>query len=148
MEAFAILMIEDSEDDRVLFQRAFKRIGSDHPLRFVNNFKEAVDYLTQSPPFEDPAQFPSPGLILVDIKMPGGGGLVFLQWLREQPGYNVIPTIVLSGSRDTEDIRAAYRYGANSYILKPDFGELEPLIKNLLEYWTFCEKPFPAGKLC
>lgn len=141
MENFGILVIDDSVDDRVLFQRAFKKTGLKNPLRFVGDADEAIQYMNHTGPYEDKEENPSPGLILVDLKLPGGGGLGFLEWLREHPGYNVIPTIVMSGSSNTEDIKTAYQVGANSYILKRNLSELETMIKSVLLYWSFCEKP-------
>jgi CheY-like chemotaxis protein len=93
-------------------------------------------------PYADRDKFPFPRFMIMDLKMPRMNGLEVLEWLRDNPKFQVIPTLVLTSSKLPSDILKAYKLGANSYMVKPsNFDDLMTLIRNVYEYWTICCKP-------
>ena len=90
-----ILLAEDDENDILLMRRGFARAKIPNPLFVVHNGQEAMDYLSGSGAFTDRARFPSPGMLLLDLKMPGKDGFDVLAWLRTQRQYDTLPVVVL-----------------------------------------------------
>ncbi len=137
-----ILVAEDSEDDVVLLNHAFKSLNLENPVQFCRDGEETIDYLRGTGRFCDRGMFPFPSVIFVDLKMPRKGGFEILRWLDEHLDCWIIPKIVLTASGAESDIREAYRLGANSYFVKP--GSLEALrqmLKVVYDYWRLCAKP-------
>jgi CheY-like chemotaxis protein len=92
--------------------------------------------------YADRTQYPVPGFLITDLKMPRKTGFELLEWLHVHPECGVIPTIVLSSSRQPADIKRAYEAGANSYFTKPaDFSRLQELVKKIFDYWICSERP-------
>ena len=143
-EKFAILIIEDDPNDVLLMRRAFLKAGIDNPVRIVPDGEKAIEYLTGVGEFADREAFPYPGLILTDLKMPRMGGVEVLRWLKNNPTYKVIPTIVLTSSMEKDDIQEAYFYGANSYLVKPgNFEDLQKMMRTIFDYWVLCRVALP-----
>lgn len=131
-----ILLIEDDANDVFLMQRALKKAEVPNPLQVVGDGDEAVDYLSGSGRFADRGQFPLPVLVLLDLKLPRKNGIEVLQWLRQQPSLKRLPVVVLTSSREPNDVNLAYDYGANSYLVKPLGSEaLLNLVRSLQLYW-------------
>jgi CheY-like chemotaxis protein len=116
-----ILVAEDDKDDQYLLRFAFNKTSIPYELFFVQDGFEAMNYLLGRPPFADRPANPMPGLILLDLKMPGTDGFDVLQWLLEHPEFSEIPVAVLSASDLDRDIQRAQQLGADSYYTKP-FG--------------------------
>src|SRR5579864_5000614 len=113
-----ILLVEDDENDVFFFQRAMSKAGMTNPVQVAGDGQEAIDYLRGAGKFADRSKFPLPELILLDLKLPFVMGLDVLRWIREQS--ELVPiVIILSSSREEEDIAAAYKLGANAYLVKP-----------------------------
>ncbi len=141
-QGYTILLVEDDEDDAFLFRRALKKSNILNPIQWVKDGAEAIAYLTGEPPYMDRAVFPFPEIIVLDLKMPRISGLDLLGWLRDHPGFQVIPTIVMSSSKHDSDVRKAYNLGANTYFVKPSsFDTLAKLIQTLHEYCALSTKP-------
>ena len=138
-----ILLVEDDPNDALLVQRAFRKANVSNVLQVVRDGEEAVAYLKGEKPFSDRQQFPLPGVILQDLKLPRKSGLEVLAWLRGQPGLRRLPVVMLTSSRQSSDINRAYELGANSYLVKPvAFDALVEMIKTLDVYWfVLNEKP-------
>jgi CheY-like chemotaxis protein len=131
-----ILLVEDDENDVMLLQRAFRRAAIINPLQVVRNGDDAVAYLEGSGVFADRMQYPLPVLMLLDLKLPRRTGLEVLQWVKERAGVKKIPIIVLTSSKNDDDVNRAYELGANSYVVKPvSFETLLELVKSLELYW-------------
>jgi CheY-like chemotaxis protein len=142
--AYTILILEDDPNDVILLKRALQKNNILNPVQVLQDGVDGVDYLKGEGPYSDRVRFPFPRFIIMDLKMPRMGGLEVLQWLKDHPEYQVIPTLVLSSSKLPNDILAAYKLGANSYMVKPgNFDDLQLLIKNVYEYWALCTKPDP-----
>ncbi|MFI5232606.1 MAG: response regulator [Gemmatimonadales bacterium] len=131
-----ILLVEDDENDVMLLQRAFRRAAIVNPLQVVRHGDDAVAYLEGTGEFADRQQHPLPVLMLLDLKLPRRTGLEVLQWVKERAGVKKIPIIVLTSSKNDDDVNRAYELGANSYVVKPvSFETLLELVKSLELYW-------------
>ena len=132
-----ILLADDSEDDVLMFCRAFKDVGYQSALQVVRHGDEVVAYLSGAGKFSNRAEYPLPTLLLLDLKMPRRNGFEVLEWVRSQPGLRRMLVIVLTTSERIEDINRAYQLGANSFLSKPlDFGEFRLMLNSLHQYWT------------
>jgi two-component system response regulator len=124
-----ILIVEDSEDDFEATRRAFSRTNLRNAIVHAVSGEEAVRWLRSEMPVK-------PGLILLDLNMPGQDGRKTLEIIKEAPDLKKIPVVILTTSDDERDIKACYELGANTYIQKPvDFDGLISAIKQLKEYW-------------
>ena len=114
-----VLVAEDDPNDAELLRLALRAEGLGNPVQIVENGQKAIAYLCGQGEFSDRQRYPFPSVMFTDLKMPMVGGFEILQWLRDHPECNVIPVIVLSGSKLPGDVKRAYQLGANSYIQKP-----------------------------
>jgi CheY-like chemotaxis protein len=138
----SILLIEDSADDALLVQRAFRKLGGETRIRVLDNGEKAVAYLGGEGDFADRVRFPLPDLMLLDLKLPRRSGFEVLEWLRGQPGLRRLPVVVLTGSREAADVERAADLGANSYLVKPvGFDALLELVDAFQSYWRLNEWP-------
>src|SRR5437773_9653632 len=127
-----ILIAEDSDNDFILLERAFR--GADLRARMfrVRDGVEAKEHLAAS----DRDAYPMPDLILADLKMPRCNGLELLAWLRAQPILKRIPCLIFTSSRAQADINRAYELFTNSYLVKPSrYEDLIVVLQQLKEYW-------------
>jgi CheY-like chemotaxis protein len=139
---YTILLVEDEENDATLMQRALLKNDIRNPVQWVRDGIEAISYLNGEGEFADRQKHPFPEVLILDLKMPRMGGLELLAWIREHPEFRVIPTLVLSSSRQDPDIEKAYNLGANTYLIKPSsFDELAKLVKLAHDYWAASIKP-------
>ncbi len=135
-------MIDDDLEDQAIMQRAWRCTGNSNPIQAVRDGEEAIAYLKGEGEYSDRSHFPYPAFITLDLKMARGDGLSVLEHLKSRPEWAVIPTAVLTGSTDTDDIKKVYMLGASSYHVKPStFEGLAGLLKILLDYWMTCEVP-------
>ena len=131
-----ILLIEDSENDALLMQRALQKSAIPDGVHIARSGKEAIEYLKGVGPFSNRQEFPLPQLILLDLQMPEMHGLKVLEWIRSQPEFRSTVIIVLSSSRLTGDIQLAYKLGSNSYLVKPPTLEmLYQTVSAIAQYW-------------
>ncbi len=130
-----ILHIEDDANDVLLLQHALKRAGVAQPVQVVGDGEQAIAYLGGTGKFADRQKFPLPCLVLLDLKLPRVMGLEVLRWIRQQAAPALV-VIVLTASGQDADIAAAYRLGANAYLVKPtDAREFERMAKALQDFW-------------
>ncbi|MDB6122039.1 MAG: response regulator receiver protein [Pedosphaera sp.] len=135
------LVVDDSEDDRFLIVHALREHWKD-TLHCVNSGNEAIRYLNGDAEFADRRKFPYPTIVMTDLKMPDGDGFHLLQNLKKNPAWAVIPTIVLSASRNLDDVKHAYALGASCYLHKPGkHADLNTLMGELIHFWDKCEVP-------
>ena len=128
-----ILLIEDNADHVELIVKALRNNNVLNEVHTVTSGEEAIDFLYHRGAYVDKAQ---PGLILLDIKLPGMDGIEFLRRIKADPKLKLIPVVVLSTSESEKDIMGCYGCGANSYIVKPvGFEEFAKVIKDLKLYW-------------
>jgi CheY-like chemotaxis protein len=138
-----ILVVEDNQNDIQLLKRAFKKAEITNPLQFLTDGDSAVAYLSGDGSYGDRVRFPLPALILLDLKLPRRSGHEVLGWLREQDQIRRIPVVVLTSSKQPDDVQKAYDIGVNSYLVKPvGFEALLEMMKAVGIYWTVLnEKP-------
>jgi two-component system response regulator len=131
-----LLVVEDSDDDFHATMRAFKKAGLSNPVQRCTNGDQALDYLFRRGEFADPADYPMPSLILLDLNLPGTDGREVLRVLKADPVLHRLPVIVLTTSNAEQDIQRCYDYGANSYMQKPvDLEGLVVAMTRLKEFW-------------
>jgi len=134
--ASPILLVEDSPDDALLIQRAFRKANLANPVQLVRECEEAVAYLSGAAPYDDRGRFPLPVFMLLDLKLPRRSGLEVLAWLRQESAVRRLPVVVLTSSRESVDVNRAYDLGVNSYLTKPvGFEALMEMVKNVNLYW-------------
>lgn len=137
-----ILAVDDDAMELFLIENSFKAIGLKDPIHLLKGGQEAIAYMTGEGKFADRTVYAFPTFILTDLKMPGADGFAVLQHLQSNPEWATIPTVVLTGSNDPDDIKKAYMLGASSYHKKPDSPDgLRLLLKVLHDYWMSCEIP-------
>lgn len=141
-----ILLAEDNPDDVSLTRRALKKAKVANEMAVVSNGQEALDYLFGEGEYADPKPS-SPCLILLDLNMPKIGGLQVLERIRADERTRLIPTVILTTSKEERDLVAGYSLGANSYVRKPvDFAQFAEAIQQLGLYWLVLnETPPMAG---
>lgn len=131
-----ILVVEDSDDDYYATARAFKKAGLSNPVQRCTNGDQALDYLFRRGDYADAVRAPTPGLILLDLNLPGTDGREVLRVLKRDPVLHKIPVVVLTTSSAEQDIQRCYDYGANSYVQKPvDLAGFVTAMTRLKEYW-------------
>jgi two-component system response regulator len=128
-----ILLVEDSPEDFETTQRAFRRSGLKNPIVRCSDGDEALDFLFRR---GDHAGAPRPGVVLLDLNLPGTDGREVLTEMKADPELRQIPVIVLTTSSDERDVSACYKAGASSYIQKPvDLEGFMRAIERLNDYW-------------
>lgn len=132
-----LLLVDDDPNDQLLMLRSLRKVKTPMTFRVVSDGEEAISYLKGEGVFADRRQFPTPKITLLDIKMPRRSGFEVLQWIRSQPlGWKAV-VVMLSSSKQPEDVRRAYSLGANSYLMKP-FGldDLQEMSEVITDYWV------------
>lgn len=131
-----ILLVEDSPEDYEATRRALHKSGLKNPLYRCADGDEALDFLFRRGDYQDAAKAPRPGIILLDLNLPGTDGREVLSEIKKDESLKQIPVIVLTTSTDNRDVDACYRAGANSYIQKPvDMDGFIKAIERLNDFW-------------
>ena len=137
-----ILVIEDDSAAITLLKHAFEKAEVPNPILTVQTGDQAMAYLGGEPPFQDRTTYPLPGILLLDLKMPGSVGLDVLQWVRKHPTLHSTIVVILTGSRNRNEIRKAYQAGANSCLIKPlSMNELIEKVRTFRDYWLQQNEP-------
>ena len=137
-----ILVVEDDPNDQFLIERAFRKIGVTDPIHIVGNGEEAIAYMMGEGKYADRINFEYPTFVVTDLKMPGSDGFAVLEFLKSNPEWRVIPTVVLSASSDLDDIKKSYMLGASSYHIKPQNSDaLRKQLEVINAYWMTCQVP-------
>ncbi len=139
-----ILLVEDHEDDVDLTLRALKRNNIRNEVVVARDGVEALDYLwgTGAHAGRDIAQMPQ--VILLDLKLPKVDGLEVLRQVRSDERTKLLPVVILTSSREQQDMIESYSLGANSYVRKPvDFNQFVEAVRQLGLYWLVLNEPPP-----
>lgn len=127
-----LLVIEDSNEDFEVLQRLIKRSPSAISVERCVNGEQALAFLQHS----DQVEPKKPGLILLDLNLPGTDGREVLRQVKQDKQLKTIPVVIFTTSNNPKDIEDCYRHGVNSYIVKPiNFEQLKRDIQTLLVYW-------------
>jgi len=136
-----ILLVEDNPGDVLLVRKALERAGLRHELRVAGDGDEALALL-RAPAAAGRAR---PGLVLLDLNLPGKDGREVLAEIKGDPALRVLPVVVLTSSRAERDVRRAYELHANSYVTKPpSLRELQGTLARLCDYWFAIVEPPPG----
>ena len=137
-----ILLIEDNPDHVELILKALRDNNVLNEVHVVTSGEEAMDFLYQRGEYANAAR---PGLILLDIKLPGMDGIEILRRIKADPKLKAIQVVILTTSAGEKEIVESYNCGANSYIIKPvDFEQFLKVIKELKLYWMMVNS-LPTG---
>lgn len=132
-----ILLVEDNPVDLDLTLRAFQRRNLLNPVHIARDGQEALDWIPRWQAGEA-----LPLVILLDIKLPRVNGLEVLQQLRAHPVSRHIPVVMLTSSQEDRDVKQAYEFYANSYIVKPvNFDNLMDVAAQIKLYWCLTNHP-------
>ena len=146
MSEKTILLVEDNQDDEELAVLAFERSRIANDMVVVRDGQEALDYFfgTEANGGRDAKLLPQ--VVLLDLKLPKVGGLEVLRRLRADPRTRRLPVVVLTSSKEEQDLLESYELGANSYVRKPvDFARFSEAIHQLHLYWLVLNEPPTAG---
>jgi two-component system, response regulator len=126
-----VLLVEDNPDDAELTIRTLRKHNLANALHHARDGEEALAYLMGSQ-----AHSPLPRLIILDLKLPKVDGFEVLRALRASPRTKSIPVVVMTSSREDQDLKKCYELGTNSYVVKPiEFGEFAEAVARLGLYW-------------
>jgi two-component system response regulator len=136
-----ILLVEDNPDDIELTQRAFAKNHIINEVVVLRDGAEACEFLFAS----DREGRTLPQVILLDLKLPKISGLEVLEKIRAHESTALIPTVILTSSKQEEDLLEGYRLGVNSYVRKPvDFNEFVEAVRQVGLYWLVLNEAPPA----
>ena len=139
-----ILLVEDNPDDAKLSLRAFKRNKMLNPIVVARDGVEALDFLFARGAYAERAGKPPPTLIILDLKLPKLDGLGVLKAIRGDARTRLIPVVILTSSKEEQDLIQSYSLGANSYVRKPvDFTEFMEAVRLLGIYWLMTNQAPP-----
>jgi two-component system response regulator len=141
-----ILLVEDNRDDELLTIRALKKNNFLNDVVVARDGQEALDYLFGEGAHagRDPADWPQ--VVLLDLNMPRVDGLEVLRRIRGDQRTKLLPIIVMTSSKEDEDILQSYTRGANAYVRKPvDFREFTDAVKHLGLFWLLLNQAPPSG---
>jgi two-component system, response regulator len=141
-----ILLVEDNGSDEKLTLLAFKQCGIANEIIVARDGAEALSYLHGSDKPEGRSGSPAPSIVLLDLKLPKVDGLEVLRRIRADDRTRLLPVIVLTASREEEDVVRSYSLGANAYVRKPvEFVSFAEAAKALGLFWLLLNEPAPAA---
>ena len=139
-----ILLVEDNPDDVDLAIRALKKNNILNEIVVAGDGAEALDYLFGTGKYEGRDMSIMPEVILLDLKLPKIDGLEVLKHLRADERTRLLPVVILTSSREEQDLINGYKFGANSYIQKPvDFDQFTEAVRQLGMYWLVLNEQPP-----
>lgn len=138
-----VLLIDDDIDEqflsRLALEKALARLST---VQVVHSGNAAISYMIGEGKYADRQSYPFPSLVITDLKMQDGDGFNVLEFLQNNPAWNVVPRLMFSNSANDDDVRTAYMLGASAYHIKPmGQPELERRMQSIVEYWAGSEVP-------
>ena len=149
MKDCAILLVEDNADDAELTRLAFEEGSICNEMAVAHDGEEALDYLFGTGQYAGRDIDVVPAMILLDLKLPKISGLDVLKRIRAENRTSCLPVIVLTSSKEEEDIVISYKLGANAYVRKPvDYVQFVEAVKTLGLFWLVLNEPPPRRPPC
>lgn len=144
MDKRTILLVEDNPDDVALTLRAFKKSNILNEVIVAQDGVEALDYLFATGDHAGRDTGMMPQLILLDLKLPKMDGMEVLRRMRADARTRLLPVVILTSSKEEQDVIDGYNLGCNSYIRKPvDFAQFSEAIRQLGLYWLILNETPP-----
>ncbi len=141
-----ILLVEDNPDDEALTLRAFKKNNIGNEVIVAHDGVEALDFLFGTGIYVDRDTSQMPEVILLDLKLPRLDGMEVLRRLRADERTKLLPIVILTSSKEEQDLVNGYSLGANSYVRKPvDFNEFIEAVRQLGLYWLVLNERPSSG---
>lgn len=141
----SILLVEDSLRDAEMAIDALEEYHLANEVIHVRDGAEALDFLYRRGQFADRPPG-NPAVVLLDLKMPKVGGLDVLRQMKADPALQMIPVVVMTSSREEQDVVASYKLGVNAYVVKPvKFHEFVEAVKQIGGFWVFINQPPPGS---
>jgi CheY-like chemotaxis protein len=133
----SLLVVEDSDEDFEALSRIIDQVSTfSLSIHRCIDGDDALDFLHREGKYSHFSDPPNPGLIILDLNLPGTDGREVLAVIKQSQTLKTIPVVVLSTSSNPKDIEACYQSGVNSYMLKPmNINELRDSVRMLLDYW-------------
>ncbi|HEX4889454.1 MAG TPA: response regulator [Alphaproteobacteria bacterium] len=145
MKAKIILLVEDNPDDEALTIRAFRKNNITNEVVVARDGVEALDYLFGAGKYEGRDTSDLPQVVLLDLKLPKMDGLEVLRRIRADDRTRYQPVVILTSSKEDQDMISGYRLGANSYVRKPvNFEEFIEAARQLGLYWLLLNERPPG----
>jgi two-component system, response regulator len=142
-----ILLVEDNQDDIELTKRAFRKNNIANNMVVAHDGIEALDYLFCRGNFANRDIKDTPRLILLDLKLPKLDGLQVLEHMRANECTRLVPVVILTSSKEEQDLISGYKSGANSYVRKPvDFNQFVEAVRHIGLYWLLINEPAPERR--
>jgi len=139
-----ILLVEDNANDEALTLRALKKNNIQNQVVVTRDGAEALDYFFGTGAYAGRDMRVMPTVTLLDLKLPKIDGLEVLRRLRADERTKLLPVVILTSSREEQDLINGYRLGANSYMRKPvDFAQFSEAVRQLGLYWLVLNEPAP-----
>jgi two-component system response regulator len=140
-----ILLVEDNPDDEALTLRALKKNNIQNEVVVARDGVEALDYLFGSGKYAGRDVTVLPSVALLDLKLPKIDGLEVLEKVRANELTKLLPVVILTSSKEEQDLIRGYKLGANSYIRKPvDFSQFIEAVRQLGLYWLLLNESAPV----
>ena len=137
-----ILLVEDNPQDLELTQRALRRADLANYIHVARDGAEALEFLYCEGPHAGREIKDTPKVILLDLKLPKMDGLQVLKRIKGDPRTRSIPVVVLTSSKEQNDVVESYHLGVNSYIVKPvNFERFAEAVQHLGMYWLLLNHP-------
>ena len=131
-----ILIIEDCEEDYEAIEEALTQAGTKNPIFHCQDGEEALAFLFHRGVYSEPEKAPRPGVILLDLNLPGTDGREVLEIVKNNQKLQTIPVIIFTTSDNETDVLECYQIGANSYIQKPvDSDGFSQAIERIKNFW-------------
>lgn len=141
----SILLVEDNPNDVELTLEALAELNLTNEVVVVSDGSEALDYLYLRGRFKMRAGG-NPAVVLLDIKLPKVDGLEVLRTMRGDEDLKTVPVVMLTSSREEQDVVESYRVGVNAYVVKPvDFQQFMHAVKQLGVFWAIINEPPPGS---
>jgi len=141
LEQVEILLAEDNPSDAEMTLRALRRHNLANKVHWVKDGAEALEFMFRTGAYAGRSPG-APKLVLLDIKMPKVDGIEVLRRLKEDAATRAVPVVVMTSSNEDRDLVESYRFGVNSYIVKPvDFDQFIKAVEEIGLYWLLLNRP-------
>lgn len=146
MKDGTILLVEDNPDDEELTLRALQKNNIANDVIVAHDGQEALDYLWGQGAYDGRDASQTPAVVLLDLKLPKVDGLEMLRQMRGDARTELLPVVILTSSKEEQDLINGYKLGANAYVRKPvDFDQFREAVLQLGLFWLVLNEPPPAA---